>query len=117
MQALMSCPSARPDPTAVRRPVAGYRSKRLTLTKQEFEAWHRQAAPGDRVVYHRGYLAVDRVRNSGGLSEQDRRELLAVAKAALVLAEQDEIHLLQRRLEPGSYSYIAVKSHRNPGSR
>ena len=114
----MSYPTLMADPAAVvRLPVAMHGSQCLPLTRQQFEAWLRQAAPGDRVVYHRGYLAVDRVRGSTGLSEPDRRELLAVAKAAMMLAERGEIHLVQRRIEPGSFSYLAVKARPDPGSR
>jgi hypothetical protein len=118
VQALMSYPTLRADRAAVVwPPLAVHGAQRLPLTRQQFEAWLRQAAPGDRLVYHRGYLAVDRARGSTRLSEPDRRELGAVAKAALILAERGEIHLIQRRVEPGDFSYLAVKSRPDSGSR
>jgi hypothetical protein len=118
MRAVMSYPTPMPGPAAILSPpVAAQRSQNLTLSRQQLEAWLKQAAPGDRVIYHRGYLAVDRVRGSSDLSEQDRRELVAVAKAALTLAERGEIHLIQRRIKSGSFSYLAVRTHQGPGSR
>lgn len=87
---------------------AAPRPEDLAITGQQFEVWLKQAAPGDRLVYHRGYLAVDRARGSGRLSEAARRELVAVANLALALADRGEIHLVQRRYRDGDYSYLAV---------
>jgi hypothetical protein len=103
MQALISARAVVP-----RTSPAAQRSQDLALTRQQFEAWRGEAAPEDWVVYHRGYLAVDRVRGSSRLSEPARRELVAVANLALALAEQGEIHLAQRRHRDGDYSYLAV---------
>lgn len=81
------------------------------LTRKQLEAWVGQAAPGDQLAYHQGYLIIDRVRGSSALPEADRRELVVVADAALALARRGEIHLVQRRLGPGTFSYLAVKAH------
>ena len=104
MQALTSAHPVLSRPSTVVR-------QDLAITRQQFESWLRQAAPGDRAVYHRGHLAVDRVRGSGRLSGPARRELVAVANRALALAKQGEIHLVQERTEPGTFRYIAVKAH------
>jgi hypothetical protein len=104
---------------AVIRPIpAARRPQGLTPTKPQFEAWLRQAAPGDRIAYYQGHLAVDRVRGSSKLSEPARRELIAVANLALALANSAGIHLVQQRTGPGTFRYIAVKAHpaRAPGS-
>jgi hypothetical protein len=87
------------------------RHQDLAVTRQEFEVWLKQARPGDRLVYHRGYLAVDRARGSGPLSESARRELVLVGNLALALAEQGKAHLVQQRTGPDAFSYIAVKAH------
>jgi hypothetical protein len=87
----------------------------VTLTREQFEARLRQAAPGDRISYHLGYLAIDRVRSSSRLSEPARRELITVANTALALAKRGDIHLVQQRVEPAIFRYFAVKSHANRG--
>ena len=91
--------------------IAAPRLQDLAISRQQLEAWLRQAAPGARIVYHRGYLAVDRVRGSSRLSESARRELVAVANLALVQAEHGGVHLVQQRTGPGTFRYIAVKAH------
>jgi hypothetical protein len=98
-------------PVVYRPAAAAQRSQDLTPTREQFEAWLRYAAAGARLVYHRGYLAVDRARGSGPLSESARRELVVVANLALALAEQGKIHLVQQRTGPDTFSYIAVKAH------
>jgi hypothetical protein len=107
MQALSSA-----HPVVSRPNRAAPRPQDLTITRPQFEAWLKQAAPGDRLVYHRGYLAVDRVRGSSQSSESARREFVAVANLALALAEQGEIHLVQQRHRDGDYSYLAVCGRR-----
>jgi hypothetical protein len=113
VQALTSTHAA-----VIRAIPAARRPQGLAPTKPQFEAWLRQAAPGDWIAYHQGHLAVDRVRGSSKLSEPARRELIAVANLALALANSAGIHLVQQRIEPGTFRYLAVKGHpdRGPGS-
>jgi hypothetical protein len=92
--------------------VAAPKPQDVMLTREQFEASLRQAAPGARIVYHRGYLALDRARGSSKLSEMSRRELAAVATLAMELAVRGQLHLLQRRHEDGDYSYLAVVASR-----
>jgi hypothetical protein len=99
-------------PVTSRPSTAALRPEDLAITKQQFESWLRQAAPGARIVYHRGYLALDRARGSSKLSEMSRRELAAVATLAMELAVRGQLHLLQRRHEDGDYSYLAVVASR-----
>jgi hypothetical protein len=68
-------------------------------------AWLRQARGGDVFEYHRGLLTVDR----GQLpSEAARNALDRLADLAWHLAAEGRVHLLQRRLAPGAFSYLAV---------
>lgn len=74
----------------------------------DFCAWLSQAAPGEILEYHKGLLCLDR----GGF-ETDRNNKLSqtlnqVANRAYDLAEKGFVHLVQRRLGPDTFSYMAI---------
>ncbi len=72
--------------------------------------WVGQAKPGEILVYHRGFLAVD--ASDPGASERQRQDLLRVASRARSLAAQGVVHLLQRRHGPNDFAYLlVVRSH------
>jgi len=73
-----------------------------------FCAWVAQAAPGETLVYHRGFLAVDATGVVSKLLSDQQRALRLVASAALRAAEQDLVHLVQARIGPDQFAYIAV---------
>jgi hypothetical protein len=73
-----------------------------------FCAWVAQAAPGETLVYHRGFLAVDATGVVSKLLSDQQRGLRLVAAAALRAAEQDLVHLVQARIGPDQFAYIAV---------
>ena len=87
--------SSRPDAAPRRR-----------WTEPELCRWVGQAAPGNTLVYHRGFLAVD--ASDAGLDERGRRDLLRVAGRARSLAAQGAVHLLQRRHGPDDFAYMLV---------
>ena len=66
------------------------------------------AAPGAVVEYHRGFLALDLVPQVTRLPERDRLELGRVARRAWWAAEQNLVHLVQRRLGPDRFAYLAI---------
>ena len=70
-------------------------------------AWVARARPGDQIEYHRGFLALDRIKGPS-LEEAERLKLAAVAGHALALADRGKLHLLQERHGNGDYSYWAV---------
>ena len=74
----------------------------------DFCAWIAQAMPGERLVYHRGFLAFDAMALSSDLPPGRQRALRDAAAAAMRAAEQDLVHLVQARLGPGQFAYIAV---------
>ena len=76
----------------------------------DFCGWLANGDAGQRTVYYRGHLGRDRCRSTTALSERDRQALIALARQALLAAEDGRVHLLQRRHGDGDYSYIAVKS-------
>ena len=96
-------------------PAAGVRP-RLKLSEEEFCDWLGMAFPGDRIEYHRGYLAVDQAAGRSLLGDADRRQLSRLARRALIFAEEGRVHLVQRRHGDGDYSYLAIKA-RIPGRR
>jgi hypothetical protein len=71
-------------------------------------AWVVRAGPGERLEYYRGFLAIDRVKDTSALNELERRKLATVAEHALALAERGVLRLLQERHGKGDYSYWAV---------
>ena len=68
------------------------------LTDIEFCSWVTQALPGDGLEYHRGFLALDRTR--GDIDKLAARVLWAF--------EQGLVHLVQERVGPEDFAYIAV---------
>ena len=78
------------------------------LDEVVLSAWIAQAAPGEALVYHRGFLAVDATGAVSNLTPERQRTLRGVAAAALRAAEQRLVHLVQARLGPDHFAYIAV---------
>ena len=74
----------------------------------DFCAWVAQAMAGERLVYHRGFLAFDAMALLSDLPPGHQRALRDGAAAAMRAAEQDLVHLVQARLGPGQFAYIAV---------
>ena len=77
--------------------------------KSELTAWLSRARPGDGVVYHQGFLAVD-CGCTSSLQERERRRLVALATAARAAAVAGVVHLVQERLGVGKFGYLAVRS-------
>ena len=78
------------------------------ITEIEFCAWFTQAEPGTSLEYHRGFLVVDLAPFGGPLSSEARSELSHTSSRAYDLAERGFVHLVQRRLGPDSFSYLAI---------
>ena len=78
------------------------------LSEMDFAGWVGAAAPGDRLEYHRGFLAVDTIPLVSKLPETDRVVLKRTAGRAWWAAEQRLVHLVQERLGPDLFAYIAI---------
>lgn len=78
------------------------------LTEMDFAGWVGAATPGDRLEYHRGFLAVDTIPMISKLPETDRATLKQLAGRAWWAAEQRLVHLVQERLGPDLFAYIAI---------
>ena len=91
--------------TQVFRPVL---SPSGSLTEIDLCGWIGQANPGDALEYHRGFLALDTLPFGPRLNEKARVDLQRVANRAFWAAEQGLVHLVQRRIAPDVFSYIAI---------
>ena len=78
------------------------------LADVEFCAWVGQAVPGDRLEYHRGFLGIDAMRGISTLPEPERRRVAGLAAAAFRAFEAGFVHLVQARLGPDRFAYLAV---------
>ena len=78
------------------------------LTDIEFCAWIGQAVPGDRLEYHRGFLGIDTTAVISTLPEPERRRLGALASAAYRAFDAALVHLVQVRLGPDRFAYLAI---------
>lgn len=85
-----------------------FTAAQLLLTEAQFCAWIGQSVPGATIQYHRGFLAIDTVRASSDLLEIERKELVRVGRRAWWAFEHDLVHLVQRRLAPDRFAYLAV---------
>ena len=81
---------------------------KAVLTEIQFCAWVAQAMPGDRLHYHCGFLVLDTFKMFGRLSELQRAELTRLASRAFWASEQGLVHLVQERMGPDQFTYIAV---------
>lgn len=74
----------------------------------EFFAWVAQAEAGDRIEYHRGFLVLDTFPLFSHLDTEPRTRLLRLGEAAYRAAEQGLVHLVQERVGPDEFAYIAI---------
>ena len=81
---------------------------RRPLSEIEFCAWVAQAVPGDRLEYHRGFLVLDIFPSFSRLPDRERSELAKLGSRAFWAAEQGLVHLVQERMGPDQFAYIAV---------
>lgn len=88
-------------------------SARLSFTQADVSeitlmAWVDVAEPGARLVYHRGFLVVDTTPNVPLLGKDALEGLRAMADAAYRLSELGRVHLVQERLGPDRFAYLAI---------
>jgi hypothetical protein len=93
------------------------RSLKLRLTDMEFCAWVAQAEAGDRLEYHRGFLARNTYRLDSNFAEADRAAIVSLRDRARWAAEKGLVHLVQERLGPNLFAYVAIaRARREHGS-
>lgn len=89
-------------------PNTGPRVATPMLTDIELYAWIAQAEPGAWLEYHRGFLGFDVTPVISLLPEPERRQLADLAAAALGAFEKGLVHLVQTRLGPDRFAYVAI---------
>ena len=95
-------------PDATTRLARQHSTVRPAITEIELCAWLAQADPDDVLEYYRGLLAVDRAPYGQPMSAKDRFALGLLGDRAMRLADHGFVHLLQRRLGPDNFSYLAI---------
>ena len=93
----------------------GMKNACRVLPELGFLAWLNHASPGDAREYFRGFLARDVCSLTSSFQDQERRQLVAVARRAWGAAQQGQVHLVQQRHGPEDTSYLAI-ARRNPNS-
>jgi hypothetical protein len=78
------------------------------LTEIQFCAWVAQSVPGDRLEYHRGFLVLDTFPTAARLSDERRKALTRLGFRAFWAAENGLVHLVQERVAPDQFAYIAI---------
>lgn len=87
---------------------------RLAISEAKFLTWLGTARPGEQIVYHRGHLGADRDPITKALPEPRRKELVRIADRAMVLANDGQLILTQRRLDARRVAYLAIKATPQP---
>ena len=91
-------------------------TSRVLVSEVELLGWIGQASPGETLTYHRGFLALDRLRFGGRLSLAESIELSRVADTALRAADRGLVHLVQQRNDRDDYSYLIVARDKRSGA-
>jgi hypothetical protein len=81
---------------------------RPQIGEAEMLAWFLAASPGDRIAYWRGHLAIDLAPTASPLGHSERRRLRGLKVLTLSMAETGLLHLVQQRLGPDDYLYLAI---------
>ncbi len=87
------------------------------ITEIALCSWLGQAEPGDVFEYYRGFLGVDLTSFGNPMSSKTRAELARTSSRAYDLAERGFVHLVQRRVDPDTFAYLAIarpRANRTP---
>lgn len=88
--------------------MSGPASAVSVLDEVQFCAWVAQGKPGDTLAYHQGFLAVDLGPLSRTLPEAQCMVLNRMRTRAFSLAQRGFLHLVQHRLAPDQFLYVAI---------
>ncbi len=80
----------------------------LPITEQHLMQWLAGAAPGEQLVYHRGFLAIDTAVTISQLPPSRRQMLLRVAGRVRDMATRGLVRTVQRRHGEGDFTYLVV---------
>lgn len=89
---------------------------RENLTDIEFLAWLSATDGGERLEYHRGYLAFDADTCVSELPKERCKRLQALRSALMQAAEGELVHLVQERLGLDCFAYHVIARPRSDRS-
>jgi hypothetical protein len=82
------------------------------LTATEFQEWMAAAQPGERIAYARGLLAAS--IHAAFLAEHPHaQKLSALQEATWRACAKRHVYLVQRRLKPGAFEYLAERARQS----
>jgi hypothetical protein len=79
------------------------------LTVTEFQEWIAAAQPGERSAYAKGLLAAS-IHDAFLAEHPDAQKLSALQEATWRAGAKRHVHLVQRRLKPGVFEYLAERA-------
>lgn len=82
--------------------------RREHMSEADFCQWLGQARVQEELIYHEGFLAREVGNDDDEKLRPDQRALLRLAARARWASEEGMVHLIQRRLGPDRFAYIAV---------
>ncbi|WP_102108831.1 hypothetical protein [Oceaniglobus roseus] len=83
-------------------------ARQTALTDIEFCIWAGDALPGEQKTYHIGFLSIDCCQPSTILGATEHARINGLARSARWAFEMGLVHLVQRRLGPNHFAYIAI---------
>ncbi len=78
------------------------------VSEIDLMAWVDVADPGARLAYHSGFLVIDTTGVVSKFSTDELSALRVTADAAYRLSELGRVHLVQERLGPDKFAYLAI---------
>lgn len=88
-----------------------------TVSEINLMAWVDVAEPGARLAYHRRFLALDMTPTLSTFARSEMERLRATADTAYRLSELGRVHLVQERLGPDRFAYLAIVRPRQGTAR
>jgi hypothetical protein len=79
------------------------------ITVTEFQEWLAAAQPGDRITYAKGLLAAS-IHDAWLAEHPDAQKLSALQEATWRAGAKSHVYLVQRRLNPGAFEYLAERT-------
>ena len=81
------------------------------ITVTEFQEWLGAAQPGQRIAYAKGALAAS-IHTAFQAEHPDAQKLRGLQEATWRAGAKGHVYLVQRRLKPGAFEYLAERSLR-----
>jgi len=105
------------DAATTASPSAIAATEYVPITEQHLVQWLAGATPGEQLVYHRGFLAIDTAVTSSQLPPSRRQMLLRVASRVRDMSTRGLVQTVQRRNGDGDFTYLVVARKRLAAAR